>query len=188
MPGFCLHTALSACSEPLASHGGHAAAAGLKIEEGRLEEFRAQFCEYASTERAGAPRQAELRIDAEVPLGCLTTAAVSALERLAPFGHANPRPLLCATDMHVCEPPKRIGRGERHLSLRLAQHGVELRGVAFGGGAWADELTDLAGPIAVAFRPVINEFRGRRSVELQVCDWQPSLVATGGQRAVQSVE
>ncbi len=186
--GFCLHTALSACGEPLVSHGGHAAAAGLKVEEARLEEFRAQFCEYAAAERAGAPRQAELRIDAEVPLGCLTTAAVADLERLAPFGQANPRPMLCATDVRLCEPPKQIGRGERHLSLRLAQHGVELRGVAFGGGAWAAELNEVAGPIAVAFRPVINEFRGRRSVELQVCDWQPSLVAALSERAAQSVE
>ncbi len=28
--------------------------------------------------------------------------------------------------------------------------------------------------IAVAFRPFVNHFRGRKSVELQVCDWQPA--------------
>ena len=28
------------------------------------------------------------------------------------------------------------------------------------------------GPIDVAFRPVINTFRGRRSVELHMVDWQ----------------
>jgi single-stranded-DNA-specific exonuclease len=79
-------------------------------------------------------------------------------------------------------PPKRIGGGERHLALRLAQHGVDLRAVAFGGGEWADELAALSGPIDVAFRPVINHFRGRRSVELQLCDWHPAAVAATGER------
>ena len=169
-----MHGVLEACTEHLVSHGGHAAAAGLKIDEARLEEFRAQFCEQVSAERGEATKVAELRIDAEVPFSSLTSAAVSDLERLAPFGHGNPRPLLCTTSVTVCEGMKRIGGGQRHLSLRLEQHGVQFRAVAFGGGDWADELAALSGPIAVAYQPFINQFRGRRSVELQVCDWQPA--------------
>lgn len=172
--GVNLHGALEACTEHLVSHGGHAAAAGLKIDEARLEEFRAQFCEQVSAERGEGTKVAELRIDAEVPFSSLTSAAVSDLERLAPFGHGNPRPLLCTTSVTVCEGMKRIGGGQRHLSLRLEQHGVQFRAVAFGGGDWADELAALSGPIAVAYQPFINQFRGRRSVELQVCDWQPA--------------
>jgi single-stranded-DNA-specific exonuclease len=49
--------------------------------------------------------------------------------------------------------------------------------VAFGGGDWAAELTEASGPIEVAFRPVINDFRGRRTVELQVCDWRTAALA-----------
>jgi single-stranded-DNA-specific exonuclease len=172
--GFNLHAALAACSEHLLSHGGHAAAAGLKIEETRVEAFRERFCDHVASERAGAARVAELRIDAEVPFSALTAAAVADIERLAPFGPSNPRPVLCASDVTLSEPPKRIGRGERHLSLRLGQHGVELRGVAFGGGEWETALGDVGSSIAVAFRPMINHFRGRKSVELQVCDWKPS--------------
>ncbi|MGD9724456.1 MAG: single-stranded-DNA-specific exonuclease RecJ [Pirellulales bacterium] len=177
--GFDLHAALAAHGEHLVSHGGHAAAAGLKIEAHRLDEFRAQFCEYAASELSAAPRTAELRIDAEVTFGALTTRAVTDLERLAPFGQANPRPLLCATDVTLCEPPRRIGGGERHLSLRLSQHGVDLRAVAFGGGEWATALEETPGSINVAFRPFVNHFRGRKTVELQVCDWQPAAVAAG---------
>ncbi len=97
--GFDLHAALSANSEHLLSHGGHAAAAGLKIDESRIDAFREQFCEYAATEFSGTPRVAELRIDAEVPFSALTTAAVTDIERLAPFGQTNPRPLLCTTEV-----------------------------------------------------------------------------------------
>ena len=94
------------------------------------------------------------------------------LKELAPFGQANARPMLCATDVTVAEPPRRIGGGGRHLALSLAQHGTRLRSVAFGGGDWVDPLTEANGPLAVAFKPVINNFRGRRSVELHLADWR----------------
>jgi single-stranded-DNA-specific exonuclease len=170
--GFDLYAALGACSEDLVSHGGHAAAAGLKIAEDRLSIFRANFCEYVASAISPTARIAEVRIDAEVPFSALSLSAVEQLEHLAPFGHANPRPMLCAADVTLAEPPRRIGGGERHLSLRLVQHGIPLRGVAFGGGEWLAELSAAAGPISVAFRPVINEYRGRRNVELHVCDWR----------------
>ena len=174
VPGFNLCAALAACTEHLSSHGGHAAAAGLKIEEARLDDFRELFCQHATAEIPSAARVAELRIDAEVSFSSLTIIAVEQLERLAPFGHANPRPMLCASNVTLCGPPKRIGGGGRHLSLSLTQHCMRLRAVAFGGGDWEAQLGESSGPIAVAFRPMINEFRGRKSVELQICDWQPA--------------
>ena len=172
VPGFNLHEALAACTQHLVSHGGHAAAAGLKIEEPRLEHFRGDFCEQAAGAIAAEKRIAELWIDAEVGFGELTLPVVSDLEKLAPFGHANPRPLLCASGITLTSPPQKIGGGGRHLALKLSQNGLALRGVAFGGGDWADELAAAQGPLSLAFRPVINEFRGRRSVELQIADWQ----------------
>lgn len=180
VPGFNLYSGFEACSEHLVSHGGHAAAAGLKIEESRLDQFRSQFCEFAASELSGTSGIAELRIDAEVPFSALTSKVVHDLERLAPFGHHNPRPLLCTSNVTLSEPPKRIGSGERHLALRLEQHGVRFRAVAFGGGDWATPLAETGGPISVAFRPQINHFRGRKSVELQVCDWQPAAVPASG--------
>jgi len=172
VPGFNLHEALIACSQHLVSHGGHAAAAGLRIEESRLEHFRADFCEHAAGAISSDTRTAELWIDAEVGFSELTLPVVSDLERLAPFGHANPRPMLCASGVSLTGPPQKIGGGGRHLSLKLSQHGAALRAVAFGGGEWADELAAVEGPLSIAFRPVINEFRGRRTVELHLVDWQ----------------
>ncbi|MEX2119859.1 MAG: single-stranded-DNA-specific exonuclease RecJ [Pirellulales bacterium] len=170
--GFDLHQALRGCAEHLLSHGGHAAAAGLKVDESRLEVFRAEFCERAAAAISFDERQAELWIDAEVSLGEMTLSTVNQIERLAPFGQSNPRPMLCATGVTLEGEAQRMGGGGRHLSFKLAQHGVRLRGVAFGNGDWAEELSGASGPLAVAFRPAINDFRGRRTVELQVADWR----------------
>lgn len=174
VPGFALHEALAACTQHLVSHGGHAAAAGLKIEEARLDDFRSDFVEYVSGEITAGQRTAELWIDAEVPLSALTLKTVEQIERLAPFGEANRRPIFCATGVMLDEPPKRIGGGERHLSLKLSQNGVKLRGVAFGGGDWFDELSHLQGPMDIALKPVINEFNGFRKVEAHITDWRVS--------------
>ncbi len=174
IPGFNLHAALQACSEHLLSHGGHAAAAGLKIAEDRLALFRTAFCAVAEREIALEQRVAELFIDVEAPLSVFTLQTVHQMERLAPFGHGNFRPLLCATGATLAGPPKTLGNSGHHLAMMLSQHGVTLRAVAFGCGDRREELTALDGPLDVAFRPVINHYRGRQSVELHLVDWRPT--------------
>ncbi|MHB9046977.1 MAG: single-stranded-DNA-specific exonuclease RecJ [Pirellulales bacterium] len=171
VPGFNLHQALTACGRHLVSHGGHAAAAGLKMHGAMLDGFRADFLEHVAGEIPLEDRVAELWIDAEAPLSAFTLKSVEQIEQMAPFGQGNARPVLSTTDVALAEPPRKIGDG-RHLSLRLTQHGVNMRAVAFGGGDWADELAKVEGSLAVAFRPIINDFRGRRTVELQVADWR----------------
>jgi single-stranded-DNA-specific exonuclease len=172
--GLHLHEALQACSDHLLGCGGHAAAAGLRIEEDRLEAFRAEFCEFAALHVRPAQRVAELAIDAEALFGQLTTKTVKEIESLAPFGAANPRPLLCTSDVHLADTPRRMGGGDRHLSVRLEQHNTKLRAVAFGQGDWVEELAQTEGPLEIAYRPVINDYRGRQSVEIHLVDWRPA--------------
>jgi single-stranded-DNA-specific exonuclease len=172
VPGFDLHAALVACTALLESHGGHAAAAGLKVTEGNLPAFRRAFCEAAARELNGVPRSAELHVDAETALTCLTQQTVLQIESLAPFGHGNLRPVLCASNVRLAEPPKRMGEAGRHLSMTFDQQGVRMRAVAFGCGDWEPELAAVCGELSIAFRPVINRFRGRASVEIHLDDWR----------------
>lgn len=174
IPGFDLHAALENCDEFLISHGGHAAAAGLKIEENQIDGFRGAFCETAASRISPEHRVAEIFVDTEAPLSAFTLATVQQIERLAPFGQGNSRPLLCASGVTLAGPPKPMGNAGHHLSMMLSQHDVTLRAVAFGGGDWSDELSAVNGPLDVAFRPVINSFRGRQSVELHLVDWRPT--------------
>ena len=172
--GLDLHHALAVCSEHLVKHGGHAAAAGLRIDEDKVDAFRAHFCEHVEQSLTAEARVAELNIDAETTLAEMTLGTVQQMERLAPFGQANPRPLLCTSDVNIQGEPKPMGKGDRHVTLTLEQHGVRLRAVAFNQPEWVQELSDNEGPLDVAFRPIINEFRGRRTVELQLVDWRPA--------------
>ena len=170
--GFNIAEGLAVCRENLISHGGHAAAAGFQIDPQKLDSFRSEFCEYACEHIQKEDRHAELAIDAEVPFSGLTLQAVQQIERLQPFGQGNQRPLFCSSQIELASAPKTIGGGGRHLAMELIQHGVRLRGVAFGRGHWAGDLANVEGSLSLAYRPVINSFRGRQNVELHIEDWQ----------------
>jgi len=172
VPGFNLYDALAACQEHLVRFGGHAAAAGLRIERRNLDAFREAFCDYVAAKITPQERQAELRIDAEAPLGAFTLETVRQIEELSPFGQGNPRPLLCTSGVRLAERPRPMGADGHHLSMQLVQHDVRLRAVAFGAGDRADELSGADAPLDVAFRPVINSYRGRQNVEVHLVDWR----------------
>ena len=67
-----------------------------------------------------------------------------------------------------------MGDDDKHLSLRLSQHGNLIRAVGFNKGQWADELSDQNQLYDFAFQPVINEYFGKRSVEMRLIDYRKS--------------
>lgn len=168
---FDLHAGLMACAEHLQTFGGHQAAAGLRVGVERIEGFREAFCRHVSENHVVEARDLELAIDAEVQFADLTVRAVTELDRLGPFGRSNPRPVFASSRVELAEPPRRMGEGERHLSLRVTHYGKTLRGVAFGKGDWAEKIAAASGPISISFAPSINRFRGQENVELQLLDW-----------------
>ncbi|MCO8121780.1 single-stranded-DNA-specific exonuclease RecJ [Stieleria sp. TO1_6] len=171
-----LHAALSTCGDRLARFGGHKAAAGLTIDEHQIDEFREDFCEAVSQQWTDNDVEPEIVIDAEASFGQLNLNTVKQIETLEPFGAGNPRPTLLCQNVTLAEPARRMGSGDRHLTMRLDQAGKTVRGVAFGAGDWCDDLNQCDGPIQIAYRPVINEFRGFRRVEIHVVDWKPAVV------------
>jgi len=179
VPGFDVHAALLPCRRLLVTCGGHAAAAGLRVEENRIAEFREAFLAEVAARMPAELRRAQLALDGETTLTGLSLHAVEQLEQLAPFGQGNRRPILCASRVALVEPPRAIGGGGRHLSMRLVQHSTKIRGVAFGGADWLPHLPPPGQPFHIAFKPKINEFQGRRTAELELVDWRPDGIDVG---------
>ncbi len=85
-----LHAVLCECREHLISCGGHAAAAGLKVEEKNIPAFREAFLDVISSKLNGQKPVETLHVDAEVTLKQISSLdLVSRLEKLAPFGASN---------------------------------------------------------------------------------------------------
>ncbi len=178
--GFDLYSGLASCVEHVLSFGGHKAAAGVRLKASAVGEVRSTLAAWAAEHFHPTASDTELRIDAEVLLAEVTLSAVQELERLGPFGQANPQPRFVANRVELAEPPKLMGEGERHLSIRIRQQGTVMRAVAFGRAEWAEELKAVGSPFSISFAPVINSFRGFNKVELQLIDWRP---ATNAQTA-----
>ncbi|MBL8849628.1 MAG: single-stranded-DNA-specific exonuclease RecJ [Planctomycetaceae bacterium] len=175
--GFDLHAALTACREHLERFGGHRAAAGLHVRKETIDAFRTAIVEYAASNRDAPDHAPAVNVDAEVQLGDLTHRAVRELERLGPFGAEHGRPVLMTSRVELVEPPKKMGGGERHLSLRVRQGNSVLRCVAFGKGDWADEIAACDAALSICFSPSLNSFNGYENVELQLIGWQPAAKA-----------
>jgi len=169
--GFDLYEALRACSDGLTSFGGHKAAAGLKLPAGALAAFAERFNDHCLGALTAELLCKELVIDAEVQLGQLTIKAVEAIETLEPFGIGNPRPILVANGVRLVGEPRVVGERKNHVQLRLAQGDVTVKGVAWN---MADRMRKLAAGTlcSLAFHPSINEWNGRREVQLEVKDFQ----------------
>ncbi len=183
VPGFALHEALRACGDGLISHGGHAAAVGFKIPHAVLDSFRERLCAYTAECFPSGPPAPCLVVDAEVPFSALTPGLVQALDKLKPYGAGNsglngagalqnPPPLFLAGGLQVVGAPRRMGKGELHMSFQLRQQGTTLRAVAFSMAERSDELMSAAGQCCLLFRPRINDWQGYRRVELEVVDFQ----------------
>ena len=171
VPHFHMHEALAACSEHLASFGGHAMAAGLKIDPDQISAFTEAFLREANNTLTGADLRPTLRIDAEVALADLDARTVQAIRNLGPFGPGNPKPGLCTDWVELAAEPRCVGRNEEHLSARFRQAGTVLRGIGFGLAAAAEDLQQHR-RCRLAFEPTINEYQGRRTPEMRILDFQ----------------
>ena len=119
-------------------------------------------------------RVAELFVDVESTLAEFTLQTVQQIERLAPFGQGNSRPLLCASGVRWPARPSRWAR-RPPSDTQVCSMGLRFAAWRFNRAEWLPELDgSQETELDVAFRPVINEFRGRRTVELHLEDWRPS--------------
>lgn len=164
---FNLYEALEANKDCILSFGGHEMAAGLTIEEGRIDELRERIGRHY-TEVAKMPPAAELRIDFEVAKAeILSIENVQALSQLEPYGTDNQTPVMCLRDAEILSViPICSGK---HTKLWIERDGESFECVFF--SKTAEELRVREGAKAdLAFTPQINEFRGRRSVQLNLLD------------------
>jgi single-stranded-DNA-specific exonuclease len=173
--GFHLCQALAACADDLETWGGHEMAAGLKLQTDKFDDFRDHFCEHAGKVLRPEQLVPELWLDCVAELPQVTEALVTEMKRLGPFGHGNPRPLLCCRGLEIAAPPRRVGNGGDHLQLTVRQGSAPgartMKCIAFGYGAMFEQLP-TGTPVDLAVEPSINEYNGYRNVELEVKDLQ----------------
>ncbi len=164
IPGFSLVEAIAHCREHLVRGGGHAMAAGISVEEGRLEAFTAAFEETARQAFAGELLRPVLDIDLELNFKDLNHDFYEHYRLMEPFGQQNSEPLFLARGVMPRLPPRVMK--EKHLRLLLRQNGAEQNATWF--NAPVNQLPPA--PWDVVMRVQRNWFRGEER-------WQVNLEA-----------
>ena len=170
--GFHLHDAIKSISGMLARFGGHKAAAGLSIDPAKLPEFTAAFEGVAGALLDDAALIPRCRIDAVVSAKELDEAAVEGLQRLAPFGMGNPEPVLALRNQSVSP---RVLENKKpglpgHLKLTL-ESAPSFDVIGF---SMADKVGLTEGPVDLAFKISIDEYRGVKRLALKLTQLRAS--------------
>lgn len=171
IPGFCLLSAIKACSSYLNSYGGHTMAAGITIESDKIDQFTVDFETYASQNLNRNDTAAKLHIDAMVPLSELQKGTVNELQWLGPFGQGNPEPTFATKGVRLIGPPRRVGAGRDHLQLAITDNTASVRCIGFRFGKLEKKLLETEF-FNVAYQPQINTYNGNSNVEFVITDIQ----------------
>lgn len=165
---FHITDALDQVEELLVRHGGHAQAAGFTINNENLAEFKTRIIGIAAAELAGKDLFPTLEIDVEVDLPDVDWALENVLQELEPTGEANRRPIFMSRNVRVYS-HRAVGSDGAHLQLEVGddEGRIKMRCIAFRQGAWAGHLPDK---VDLAYMIGINEWNGRRSLQLMVQD------------------
>ena len=174
--GFNLFAALESCSDLLLGFGGHELAAGFTIDEANIPAFRARMNQYAAEYWVGKTPESALEVDVEIRQpGRVTLQEVEALTALEPYGSGNARPLFCLMGATLLR-TQNVGQN-RHLKLRLGKGNAQFDGIFFSTTSAACGCAE-GDRVDAAFYLQVNEFRGSRTMQLQMVDIRPSLSAS----------
>lgn len=156
----------------LLAGGGHAMAAGLTVESGKVDSLRDFLDERLSGDVGTARQSRTLLLDALLSPRGVNPALVAALDEAGPYGVGWPAPRVATGPLRIVKADV-VGNG--HVRLILSgQDGASLKAVAFrqGDTVLGQQLLHAGRdrPLWVAGRAKIDEWGGSRNAEIHVDD------------------
>ncbi|MET0346208.1 MAG: single-stranded-DNA-specific exonuclease RecJ [Casimicrobiaceae bacterium] len=143
--------------------GGHAYAAGLSLREDALPRFAATFEAVAREQLTPSELRRNIETDGALEPGELTLPLVRSLRDVV-WGQGFPCPTF--DDVFDVGPQRVVG--ERHVKVELTRGGERFGAMLF------RQTEPLPARIRAAYRPEINAWNGRESVELVIEHWLPA--------------
>ena len=149
--------------------GGHAMAAGLSIAVGDFETFQKLFNTYAGQWIAEEDLQGTILSDGQLNVSDITLPFAELLREAGPWGQNFMEPLF--DDVFDVIQQRIVG--EKHLKVVLQLNGQVFDGIAFNVDVsfWPNHSVNK---VNVAYKLDVNEFRGKRTVQLMIEDIQAS--------------
>lgn len=166
--GFNIIAAIRSCSHLLVDAGGHPMAAGFTIETKLIDQFEKELTAKAEKELNGEILKRKIKIDLEIDFQSVTETLWQSVKKLEPFGMGNPEPVFATKGVSLAD-ARIVGRDGKHLKLKLKASDVSIEAIGFGFGSLYDRL-DPFQHLDVAFTIDMNEWNGKRSLQLKIKD------------------
>lgn len=169
--GFDLHGALTECEDLLEKFGGHEMAIGLSIYESNILKLREKLCSIAIENKIDE-LQPVVKIDAEVNSDDISFETIRDLEKLEPFGEANPSPIFMYKNLKV-DSVRALSNG-KHLRLVLKDNNFKYDAIAFNMGDKRLSI-EIGNKVDIAHSLEINHFNNTDKIQFNLKDIKKSL-------------
>jgi single-stranded-DNA-specific exonuclease len=141
---FDLYHAIEACQDLLENFGGHTYAAGLTLKPENIDAFADRFEKVVS--RTILPEQMvpQIKVDAEICLGDITSEFFRNLKRFRPYGPGNLKPVFVTRNVYDFGTSKKVGKEKEHLKLEIIESTSPkiIKGIAFGKGHLLNKIKE----------------------------------------------
>lgn len=160
---------LSVHKEMFSKFGGHKLAAGFSIARDNIDKLRDLLnSECELTEKDFVMK---IHIDAEFPFYSFDLGLMNELARLEPYGQSFQTPLF-ATKGVQCSIKNVYRVNKNVVKLVLTKDGKMSQAVAFTESDVLKEKLDENDIIDIVYKPKINEFRGQKSIDINVVEYR----------------
>ena len=166
--GFNIYEALKECEDLMVSFGGHKYAAGLTVEIENIPLLREKLSQVASERLTADLLKPKLSIDSEIRLREIDWQLIKLINRMAPFGPQNMRPLFLSKGLQVVGTPSIVGKN--HLKLKVRQDGIVMDAIGFNLGDKIYRISPGDQDVEMVFIIDENEYQGRKTIQLRVKD------------------
>lgn len=168
-----LGEAIDACRSCLLRGGGHAMAAGITLEPGRVEDFATAFERHVAARVAPGSLVPRTDYDADAAVSELDDSFLRLVESMEPFGTGNREPVVRLRQAVLAGRPRLFGKDGEHLRAPLTDAGGSMRELlAWRGKTIFGEVAAPGRRLDLLVRPEVNRWNGACSLRLVFVDGQ----------------
>lgn len=161
---------LNRCRDLFLKFGGHKMAAGVSLPEENVEILRKRMNENCILSWEDMAER--IHIDMKLPFAYINEDLIREFSLLAPFGKGNTRPLFAEKNLRVYY-PQIVGKNQNVLKFQVQDStGNRMDAVYFGEARKCLEYIQRKQEMAFTFYPSVNEYNGRRTIQLTVVNYQ----------------
>lgn len=170
IPGYHMFEELCKVSDLLTKFGGHPMAAGMSLPKENLQKLRKEL--NANCTLTDEDMIEHLSIDIAMPIQYISEEFIQELKVLEPFGNGNGKPLFAERNFHVLR-SQILGKNKNTVKLYgVNEAGCQMEGLYFGDPTALMELLEKKDTISVTYYPAVNEFRGKKTLQIMIQDFQ----------------